>query len=83
MRGFDTLWQPGTDHAGIATQNGRRAGTGVRMGKRRTDFSREDFVGLVWGQKKKSRGNIRAQLERLGAPCDWAREAFTMAGATG
>jgi len=82
MRGFDTLWQPGTDHAGIATQMvvERELAKG---GKRRTDFSRADFLDLVWKQKQKSRGNIRGQLERLGASCDWSREAFTMAGAPG
>ncbi|MDJ1007901.1 MAG: valine--tRNA ligase [Paracoccaceae bacterium] len=82
MRGFDTLWQPGTDHAGIATQMVVEREL-AKTNRRRTDFSREEFVGLVWEQKKKSRGNIRGQLERLGASCDWAREAFTMAGAPG
>ncbi|WP_372893464.1 valine--tRNA ligase [Rhodosalinus sp.] len=82
MRGFDTLWQPGTDHAGIATQMVVERELAAE-GKRRTDFSREDFLDLVWEQKRKSRGNIRAQLQRLGASCDWAREAFTMAGAPG
>ena len=82
MRGFDTLWQPGTDHAGIATQMVVEREL-AKEGKRRTDYSREEFVDLVWQQKTKSRGNIRAQLERLGASCDWAREAFTMAGAPG
>ena len=82
MRGFDTLWQPGTDHAGIATQMVVERALAAE-GKRRTDFSREDFLDLVWEQKRRSRGNIRAQLQRLGASCDWAREAFTMAGAPG
>ncbi|REC58417.1 valine--tRNA ligase [Rhodosalinus sediminis] len=82
MRGFDTLWQPGTDHAGIATQMVVERELAAE-GKRRTDFSREAFLDLVWEQKRRSRGNIRAQLQRLGASCDWAREAFTMAGAPG
>src|SRR6056297_2669424 len=82
MRGRDVLWQPGTDHAGIATQMVVERKLAAE-GKRRTDYSREEFVDLVWQQKTKSRGNIRAQLERLGASCDWAREAFTMAGAPG
>ena len=82
MRGFDTLWQPGTDHAGIATQMVVERALAAE-GKRRTDFSREAFLDLVWEQKRRSRGNIRAQLQRLGASCDWAREAFTMAGAPG
>jgi valyl-tRNA synthetase len=82
MRGFDTLWQPGTDHAGIATQMVVERDL-AKEGRRRTDFSREEFVARVWDQKRKSRGNIRAQLERLGASCDWSREAFTMSGAPG
>ncbi len=82
MRGHDTLWQPGTDHAGIATQMVVEREL-AKAGKRRTDFTREDFTALVWEQKRRSRGNIRAQLERLGASCDWDREAFTMSGAPG
>ncbi|MDU8944922.1 valine--tRNA ligase [Ovoidimarina sediminis] len=82
MQGHDTLWQPGTDHAGIATQMVVEREL-AKTNRRRTDFSREDFLALVWEQKQKSRGNIRAQLERLGASCDWDREAFTMAGAPG
>ncbi|MEM6634347.1 MAG: valine--tRNA ligase [Pseudomonadota bacterium] len=82
MRGFDTLWQPGTDHAGIATQMVVEREL-AKSNRRRTDMSREDFLDLVWEQKNKSRGNIRGQLERLGASCDWDREAFTMAGAPG
>ncbi|MEM9575875.1 MAG: valine--tRNA ligase [Pseudomonadota bacterium] len=82
MRGFDTLWQPGTDHAGIATQMVVEREL-AKTNRRRTDFSRDDFLDLVWEQKKKSRGNIRGQLERLGASCDWSREAFTMSGAPG
>jgi valyl-tRNA synthetase len=84
MRGFDTLWQPGTDHAGIATQmvverELARDGTNAT----RREMGREAFVQRVWQQKVKSRGNIRRQLERLGASCDWSREAFTMGGAPG
>ncbi|MEM8823582.1 MAG: valine--tRNA ligase, partial [Pseudomonadota bacterium] len=82
MRGFDTLWQPGTDHAGIATQMVVERQL-AQTNRRRTDMSREEFLDLVWQQKHKSRGNIRAQLERLGASCDWDREAFTMGGAPG
>ncbi|MGZ2258521.1 valine--tRNA ligase [Roseobacter sp. A03A-229] len=82
MRGFDTLWQPGTDHAGIATQMVVEREL-AKTNRRRTDFSRDEFLDLVWDQKKKSRGNIRGQLERLGASCDWSREAFTMSGAPG
>ncbi len=82
MRGFDTLWQPGTDHAGIATQMVVEREL-QKSNRRRTDMSRDEFVDLVWEQKRKSRGNIRSQLERLGASCDWDREAFTMSGAPG
>src|SRR6056297_1980745 len=82
MRGFDTLWQPGTDHAGIATQMVVEREL-AKEGKRRTDYTREEFVDLVWQQKQRSRDNIAGQLERLGASCYWAREAFTMAGAPG
>ncbi|MFK7881689.1 valine--tRNA ligase [Roseobacter sp.] len=82
MRGFDTLWQPGTDHAGIATQMVVEREL-AKTNRRRSDFTRADFLDLVWEQKKKSRFNIRGQLERLGASCDWSREAFTMSGAPG
>ncbi|VDC31648.1 valine--tRNA ligase [Pseudogemmobacter humi] len=82
MRGHDVLWQPGTDHAGIATQMVVEREL-AREDKRRTDFTRPEFLGMVWEQKKKSRGNIIGQLQRLGASCDWDREAFTMSGAPG
>ncbi|MFP4328062.1 MAG: valine--tRNA ligase [Paracoccaceae bacterium] len=82
MRGFDTLWQPGQDHAGIATQMVVEREL-ARQGKRRTDFSREDFIAKVWEWKAQSGGTIVNQLKRLGASCDWSRNAFTMAGAPG
>ena len=82
MRGFDTLWQPGTDHAGIATQMVVEREL-AKTNRRRSDFSREEFTAMVWEQKKKSRANIIGQLQRLGASCDWSREAFTMSGAPG
>ena len=82
MQGFDTLWQPGTDHAGIATQMVVEREL-QKTNRRRTDYTREEFLGLVWEQKKKSRGNIIGQLKRLGASCDWSREAFTMSGGPG
>ena len=82
MRGHDTLWQPGQDHAGIATQMVVEREL-AQTNRRRTDMSREEFVGLVWDQKKKSGGTIIEQLKRLGASCDWSRNAFTMAGAPG
>lgn len=77
MRGHDTLWQPGTDHAGIATQmvvERELAAEGIK----RTDLSRDDFIARVWLQKEKSGGTIIGQLKRLGASCDWDRLAFTM-----
>ncbi|SMX25344.1 valine--tRNA ligase [Boseongicola aestuarii] len=82
MQGHDTLWQPGQDHAGIATQMvvERQLAT---EGKRRTDFTREDFTAKIWEWKQKSGGTIIEQLKRLGASCDWSRNAFTMSGAPG
>ena len=82
MRGFDTLWQPGQDHAGIATQMVVERELAAE-GKRRTDFDRQDFIDRVWQQKEKSGCTIIEQLKRLGASCDWSRNAFTMAGAPG
>ncbi len=82
MRGHDTLWQPGTDHAGIATQMVVEREL-AKTNRRRTDFTRDEFTALVWEQKVRSRSNIRNQLDRLGASCDWSREAFTMSGAPG
>jgi valyl-tRNA synthetase len=81
MRGFDTLWQPGTDHAGIATQMVVERELAAEGNVGRREMGREAFVARVWQQKVRSRGNIRGQLERLGASCDWSREAFTMSGA--
>ncbi|MCB2153035.1 MAG: class I tRNA ligase family protein, partial [Rhodobacteraceae bacterium] len=80
MRGFDTLWQPGQDHAGIATQMVVEREL-AKTNRRRTDMSRDDFTALVWEQKQKSGNTIIDQLKRLGASCDWSRNAFTMSGA--
>ena len=80
MQGYDTLWQPGTDHAGIATQMVVERQL-AEQGKKRTDFSRDEFLEKIWNWKKKSGGTIISQLQRLGASCDWDREAFTMSGA--
>ena len=80
MQGFDTLWQPGTDHAGIATQmvvERKLAETGQ---KARVELGREEFLKKVWEWKEESGGTIINQLKRLGASCDWNREAFTMSG---
>jgi valyl-tRNA synthetase len=82
MRGFDTLWQPGQDHAGIATQMVVERGLAAE-GKKRTDHTREEFLAKVWDWKAQSGGTIINQLKRLGASCDWDRNAFTMSGAPG
>ena len=77
MRGKDALWQPGTDHAGIATQmvvERQLGGQGIK----RTDLGREKFVEKVWEWKAESGGMITRQLRRLGASPDWAKERFTM-----
>jgi len=83
MRGFDTLWQPGTDHAGIATQMvvERQLAEAGQPG--RVDLGRDKFLEKVWEWKAQSGGTIINQLKRLGASCDWDREAFTMSGAPG
>ncbi|WP_439140719.1 valine--tRNA ligase [Planktotalea sp.] len=81
MQGFDTLWQPGTDHAGIATQmvvERKLAETGQPS---RVELGRDAFLEKVWEWKGESGGTIINQLKRLGASCDWQREAFTMSGA--
>ena len=83
MRGFDTLWQPGTDHAGIATQMVTERDMAQHQEPDRRTMGRDRFIARVWEQKQKSRGTIIGQLKRLGASCDWSREAFTMSGAPG
>ncbi len=77
MQGYNVLWMPGTDHAGIATQNvvERQLATD---GKDRHDLGREAFIERVWKWKAESGGQIIGQLKRLGASCDWERERFTM-----
>ncbi|WP_298914282.1 valine--tRNA ligase [uncultured Algimonas sp.] len=77
MRGYDVLWQPGTDHAGIATQMvvERKLAEEQRP---RSSMSREDFLDEVWAWKRESGGIITEQLRRLGASCDWSREKFTL-----
>ncbi|MCY4303581.1 MAG: valine--tRNA ligase [Aestuariivita sp.] len=81
MRGFDTLWQPGTDHAGIATQMVTEREMAKNKEPSRTAMGRKAFEQRVWQQKITSRATIISQLKRLGASCDWSREAFTMSGA--
>ena len=77
MRGKNVLWQPGMDHAGIATQMVVERQLMERQIHRR-DIGREEFVGKVWEWKAESGGMIFNQLKRLGASCDWSRERFTM-----
>jgi valyl-tRNA synthetase len=78
MRGKDVLWQPGTDHAGIATQMVVERQLMERQEKGRRDMGREAFLTRVWKWKAESGGTIVNQLKRLGASCDWSRERFTM-----
>ncbi|RMH50189.1 MAG: valine--tRNA ligase [Zetaproteobacteria bacterium] len=77
MQGKSTLWQPGTDHAGIATQMVVERLLDAE-GVRRRDLGRERFLDRVWRWKEESGGTIVRQLKRLGASCDWSRERFTM-----
>ncbi len=77
MRGKDVLWQPGTDHAGIATQMVVERQL-AEQGITRHDLGREKFIEKIWEWKEKSGGSIIGQLHRLGASCDWDRERFTM-----
>jgi valyl-tRNA synthetase len=77
MKGEPTLWVPGTDHAGIATQLQVEKML-AKQGKKRTDFSREEFIEKVWEWKHEFGGQIVRQIRRLGASCDWSRERFTL-----
>ena len=77
MQGHNTLWQAGTDHAGIATQMVVERQLEAE-GKTRHDLGREDFIKRVWDWKKSSGGNITRQLRRMGASLDWEHERFTM-----
>ncbi len=77
MSGFNTLWLPGTDHAGIATQNVVEREI-AKEGLSAEGIGREEFIKRVWEWKEKSGGVIIEQLKRLGASCDWTRERFTM-----
>jgi len=77
MSGYNVLWQPGTDHAGIATQNVVEKDLASK-GTDRHQIGREGFVELVWEWREKYGGVIINQLKRLGSSCDWSRERFTM-----
>ena len=78
MQGFDTLWIPGTDHAGIATQIKVEEQLRVNEGLTRYDLGREKFLEKVWDWKHQYGNRIISQLKKLGASCDWTRERFTM-----
>src|SRR5438093_2099728 len=77
MDGFNALWQPGTDHAGIATQVVVERQLAAE-GKSKDDLGREEFVRRVWAWKEESGGTIIGQLKKLGASCDWSRLRFTL-----
>ncbi len=78
MQGFNTLWVPGTDHAGIATQIKVEEQLRVNEGLTRYDLGREKFLERVWDWKHQYGNRIISQLKKLGASCDWSRERFTM-----
>jgi len=77
MKGDNTLWQPGTDHAGIATQMVVERQLAQQQ-KSRHDLGREKFIEKVWEWKEESGGHITRQLRRMGTSPDWSRERFTM-----
>ena len=77
MQGFNALWIPGTDHAGIATQNVVEKAI-AKEGKKRQDLGREAFIQRVWQWKEQYGNTILYQLKRLGSSCDWTRTRFTM-----
>jgi valyl-tRNA synthetase len=77
MQGFNAVWVPGTDHAGIATQNVVEREL-KKEGKRRQDLGREEFLKRVWAWKEQYGNTITNQLKALGSSCDWERERFTM-----
>ena len=78
MQGYDTLWVPGTDHAGIATQIKVEEYLRVNEHKTRYDLGREAFLDRVWEWKNRYGSRIISQLKKLGSSCDWSRERFTM-----
>ena len=78
MQGYNVLWIPGTDHAGIATQIKVEAVLRQEKGLTRHDIGREEFLKLVWDWKEKYGSRIISQLKKLGSSCDWEHECFTM-----
>ena len=81
MQGYDTLWQPGLDHAGIATQLMVEKDLAETQQPKRTELGREKFLEKVWEWKAAKGGQIEQQARRLGDSMDWSRSAFTMSGA--
>ncbi len=77
MKGSNVLWLPGTDHAGIATQNVVERQL-AEQGKKRTDLGREEFERVVWQWKETAETNILSQIRKLGCSCDWSRQRFTL-----
>ena len=77
MKGFETLWQPGTDHAGIATQAIVEKNL-LKKGIKKNDLGREKFIKKIWDWKEESGGIILDQLKKLGCSCDWSRTRFTL-----
>ena len=78
MRGKNVLWQPGMDHAGIATQMVVERQLAADGNESRASLGREKFIERVWQWKEESGGQIKGQLKRLGASCDWSKERFTL-----
>ena len=77
MNGYETLWVPGTDHAGIATQNVVEREL-AKEGKKKTNFTRDKFVERVWETALRHQKSILEQLKKMGCSCDWERNAFTL-----
>ena len=77
MQGYESLWMPGTDHAGIATQNVVEREL-AEKGMGRESLGREKFIERVWEWREKYGSTIIRQLKKIGASCDWSRERFTM-----
>lgn len=78
MCGYDTLWLPGTDHAGISTQTVVEKHLIATEGKRRRDFTREEFLSHIWNWKEEKQEIILNQLQKIGCSCDWSKLRFTM-----
>ena len=78
MSGFEVCWIPGTDHAGIATQGVVERNLFQKEGKKRLDYSRDEFLSHIWKWKKESEKIILQQLRKIGCSCDWSRLRFTM-----